>query len=622
MTSRFIERMQLHWESQSRPCTNALVQGWTQLEQAVESATTRRRWQVVQLPTGTGKTEALIVLCSTPAMHQHPGALVLTRFTKEADSIVSDMNRIAGYTIALAAHQHTTVSSAAMMQSPVLVITHAAYKDALREAYDRPDAAVRLDLYHCYHQVARKWLIVDEAFSWIDAYEADVDELSAMCSALTEHMNDTNLRSLSAFVSSLKTTRNAERCDNLLCADHFTMLQAVNLDHLRLAIKELPTDAIELWRHAELHLRPVKPDADPIPTTFRKQYAALLSQLQAIQQIGRGWVSRRRTRTRLHSAKLLLDTKRTCGVILDATASTDRSYDLLGSDTVLMPRPYDMRSYKNVTVHVSRPHSVGKEHLSKCAATDWPAIARRVGTQINDASKVLVITHKDIVASVKKHGLKCGKLHVAHWGSLDGKNDWRTCDVVVIYGLPYLDDIAPTDLFHGSTGLWSRYWFEGQRRFGDHPDMKIAIKNGFIAKCVLQGINRGCPRTIIDEQGNCPSTDVFIFLPTGKTADVVLASIREEMPGVNIAQWHAISDNKKALGHNEQRLLAILQACGPGTYTKSQIIVRLAIAARTFERMSIKLQMQDSVLMRELAAIGVEYRCAIGRGKEACFIKH
>lgn len=618
MTSRFIERMKLHWKP--RPCTSALTKGWTQLEEAIDVASTQHRWQVVQLPTGTGKTEALIILCANPTILEHPGALVITRFTEEADRIALTINQISGSRIALATHEGVTADANEMAQVPVLVITHSAYRNALREARDGADPAHRLNSYNRYNCGMRAWLIVDEAFNWIDAHEADIDELSAMCSALTVQMDDTNLRSLSTFASRVKHARDAERTDELLCDDHFSMLRAVNFEHLRLAIKELPTDAVELWRHTELKLRPAKPDDEPIPTTYRKQYVTLLSQLQAIQKIGHGWLSRRKTRTRLHGAGLLLDTKRSCGVILDATASADRSYDLLGGNVSLMPRPCNMRSYSNVTINVSRPHSVGKEYLSRCAATDWPAIAKRLEAELTDASKVLVITHKGIANVVRKRGLKCGTLHVAHWGKLDGKNDWRECDTVVIYGLPYLDDIAPTDLFHGSTGLWSNHWFEGQRRFGNHPDIKTAIKNGYNAKSVLQGINRGCPRTIIDEQGNCPSTDVFILLPAGKTADAVLGSIQEEMPGAKIVQWRAVSKNKKRIGHNERRLLATLQTDGPGT--KSQIIARLSIAVRTFERMSVSLQKQDSVLMQELAAIGFQYRCAIGRGKEASFIKH
>ncbi|MDB5605102.1 MAG: hypothetical protein JWP25_2002 [Bradyrhizobium sp.] len=622
MTTTFIERMKLHWKTQSMPCTKALIEGWLQLEQAIDDAADQRRWQVLQLPTGTGKTDALIALCATPTLLQHPGALVITRFTDEADRIAQKINQMSGLRIALATHQHTTENALAMAESPVLVITHSAYRSALREAHNRAGAAHKLDLYLRYQQAMRTWLIVDEAFNWIDAYEADVDAFIAMCSALSVQMrNNPNLNLLLTFVIGLSDAQNTERSDRLVRAEHFMMLEGVNFEELRLAIKALPAEATELWRRTELHLRPVAANEKPRRTTFREEYVKLLDQLHAIQQMGRAWVSRRSARTRLHSSRLLLDTKRPCGVILDATASVDQSYDLYGSCVALVPRPVGIRSYGNVTVHVSRPHHVGKERLIRDAATDWPALAQRLETKLADTSKVLVITHKDIAGIVEKRGLRRGKLYVAHWGALDGKNDWRECDTVVIYGLPYLDDIAPTDLFHACTGLWSSDWFEGQRGHCGEVDMKIAIKNKFIAKSVIQAFNRGRPRTIIDGQGNCAPTDVFMLLPRGKTADEVIGAIQEEMPGAKMVQWAAASEIKKSLSHNESRLVAELQTCKPGIYTKSQIVARLSIAARTFERLSVNIQKQDSVLMRELIAIGVEYDCTIGRGKEACFNK-
>jgi hypothetical protein len=622
MSTTFIERMKLHWQTQSMPCTNALIEGWCQLKQAVDTANDQQQWQIVQLPTGTGKTDALIALCATPTLLEHPSALVITRFTEEADRIVRQVNQMSGSTIALATHQHQAVDALAMAEIPVLVITHSAYRLALREAHGRADASHRLDLYHRYQQATRSWLIIDEAFNWTDAYEADIDALSAMCGALSVQMQgNANLTSLSSFTDRLREELSTERADKLVCSDHFAMLQAVNFEQLYRSVKDLPADATELWRLTVLQLRQLTPSDEPRPTTIKKQYLKLLDQLHAVQRIGNGWVSRRSARPRLHSSRLLLDTKRTCGIILDATASVDRSYDLLGSRVSLMSRPAFIRSYRNVTIHVSRPHHVGKERLARDAATDWPALARRLEAKLTDTSKVLLITHKDIAAIVEKRGLKCGQLYVAHWGALDGKNDWRECDTIVIYGLPYLDDIAPTDLFHASTGLWSSDWFDGQRRHCGEVDMKVAIKNGFIVKSVIQAINRGCPRTIIDGQGNCAPTDVFLLLPRGKTGDAVLSSIQEEMPGAIMAQWSASSEIKP-IGRNENRLVSELQACGPGLYAKSQIIARLAIATRTFERMSVKLQQQNSALMRELTAIGVKYECNIGRGKEACFIKH
>jgi superfamily II DNA or RNA helicase len=168
MNSRFIDRMILHWTNTLRlPCTSALIESWAIFEEAVEAAAKQRRWQVLPAPTGAGKTEALIVLLATPTINEHPGALVITKFKCEADKIARAINTSAGATIAVAAHTDAKVKPDDMAASPVLVITHKAYANALREAEDA-DIPIRLDLYHRHHQSTRGWLIIDEAFNWVD----------------------------------------------------------------------------------------------------------------------------------------------------------------------------------------------------------------------------------------------------------------------------------------------------------------------------------------------------------------------------------------------------------------------------------------------------------------------
>lgn len=620
MNSRFIDRMIRHWtDTLQLPCTGALIESWTQLEEALDVAK-QGRWQVLPSPTGAGKTEALVVLLATPNIYEHPGALVVTKFKHEADKIAHNINTIAGTTIAIAVHTDAKVKSSDMAASPVVVITHMAYTNALREAEDA-DVPVRLDLYHQHHQSLRRWLVVDEALNWVDAHEVEIDDLAAMCGPLsgilaTDAANA--LTPLLALVRSIHDEQIGERTDRLLSVKQIGMLQGIGFEALKRAIGRLPTDATEVWRSTELRRR----TEDSQRTTFKKQYIELVERLQTIQRIGWGWISQRGKRTRLHSSRTLLDPKRMCGVILDATAGIDTSYELHGSDVHILPRADGIRSYANVTIHVSQGHRVGKEHLTKHARTDWPTIAMRLAERTRPDSKILAITHKDSRQYVRRCGLECKAFEVTHWGNLDGKNDWKDFDTIVVYGLPYLDDIAPTNAFLASAGRQSTGWFEGQRRYEHHPDMKTAIKIGFIARSVVQAINRGRCRKITDDQGNCGPTDVFILLPSNDLAETVTASIQQEMPGSKLMEWHAAPEIRKPLRPTERRLVSLLRDCGSGTYSKTQIIVQLSIAERTFERMSVNIRKPNSVLMRELVAIGVEYDCKAGPGREARFIKH
>lgn len=624
MNSPFIERMTRRFAS--KPCPKGLLEAWPQLEQALANANKNHQWQVIQWPTGSGKTEALAVLCAIPQIIEHPGALIITKFTKEADSLVNKINTNAGSKIALAVHGKADAASAlTIADSPVVITTHEAYRSALREAHEKPDAANKLTLFHRRLLGNREWIIIDEAFNWIDDYEVDLDEAYGMCAALSVQLQpNENLEQLLAFIRRLTDLYNATASDSLLSNQAFNMLAAVDFDQLRGAIKEAPAHSIELWRNTELFLRsdePTESDTDPKPTTFKSEYLLLLRDLAAIKRIGRCWISQRKGRMRLHSSRLLLDTHLSCGVILDATASIDLTYEMLGDRVAMLPRPKQMRSYKNVTIHISRPHHVGKDHLSKHAATEWPALAKQLSTKLTQ-SNALVVTQKAI-RKIIAHKQSRGIQHIGHWGDLDGKNNWHECDAVVLFGLPYPDDIMPTNIFHACTGQWSDQWFEGKREYGDHSDAKAAIKYGYIVRSVVQAINRVQCRTIIDNEGNCAETDVFILLPRGVVGDAVIAAIRSEMPDARLVQWNAMPMQRPSLTRNEQQLVSEVRSIAPGdACTATQIIERLAITNRTFERMSAKLRKPHSALAQALSTSRVTFRCNRGRGNEAHFIKH
>jgi hypothetical protein len=42
---------------------------------------------------------------------------------------------------------------------------------------------------------------------------------------------------------------------------------------------------------------------------------------------------------------------------------------------------------------------------------------------------------------------------VAHWGAIDGRNDWNDHDAVVIFGLPYRDPFWATNTFFALKSL-------------------------------------------------------------------------------------------------------------------------------------------------------------------------
>ncbi len=257
-----------------------------------------------------------------------------------------------------------------------------------------------------------------------------------------------------------------------------------------------------------------------------------------------------------------------------------------------MQRPAHIRSYDNVTLHASIGHRVGKEHLTKEAAQAWASLRSALEANVEPSDRVLVCCHKDVEPSVSLRG------HSTHWatehfGNLDGKNEW-------------------SDFGHqGARAAWS-YFGAGQR---------AAFKQGFIAKSVVQAVNRIRCRKPVDAAGRSLSSKVFLLLGKGKSVGVILDAIQSQMPGIVVQWWDAGKTADQKRPRSEIGLLSFLRLAPAGSFLKSDIVTQLGITGRTFERLSPRLQQPSDPLAKALSSIGVEYRCSMGRGKEAHFIK-
>lgn len=614
--------MNSHWkQSLELTGSNALTEGWQQLAQAICSRNTDPvRWQVVQLPTGSGKTEALKVLCSMQDVIQHPGALIVTKFREEANKLAEGINKLAGWPMARPVHQNAPATNDQLAFAPVVITTHAAYRLALLEIADTglTDKSNRL---LGYHGGKRDWIVIDEAFDWADTYSLIASNLRSMSGDLARAMHGelrTAAEQLFAFAIRLTDT-DLGRSDRGLDAECFDILAGIDLSGLRAGIDGTSDDAFaKLIEH-----RPATKTelASRIERSSKPQYLEQIDQLQAITRIGHGWTSRRGGRIQLHSSRSLIGVDGAHGVILDATAGVDPVYSIMSRQVDVLPRPPGIRSYRNVTLHVSYGHKVGKEHLAQHAAKEWAVVWGDLSKQLAGKS-VLVCAHKAARPSIEPYRPRDGSVLFDNWGNLDGKNDWNRCEAAILFGLPYLDDIEPAQRFIAHQGQQSDEWFCGSRKYEDYADIRTALSDGFIARSVVQAINRIRCRNAIDADGNCKPTDIYLLLPRGNTGAVVVRAIQEQMPGIRLADWLSSATKRKARKiPTEIKLADHFESADPGYYSKSDIVDTLRINPSSLERITAKLRQQPSVLAKKLEAYGVHYHSQTGRGKEAYFIK-
>ena len=136
------------------------------------------------------------------------------------------------------------------------------------------------------------------------------------------------------------------------------------------------------------------------------------------------------------------------------------------------------------------------------------------------------------------------KLSVGHWGAIDGKNDWKDCDVAVIFGLPYMDQRRAINNLFATHGPQDTAWLQ-RNTHKQHPTLLNVIMQRHLSTSVVQAINRICCRRVIDEQGRCPVSDVYILLPKNWQGEAILDDIQTNMPGINIVPWDFEPDGPK-----------------------------------------------------------------------------
>ena len=142
----FEQQMEKHWvETLGNSSSDQLRGVWRQLGSAFGEAIIShgkpegRTWRVLQPPTGTGKTQGLCVyaamLASQNAMLEDTdktGMLVVTQLITQCDEVVERVNSIAGAEVALASHSENRPHALSIASSPILVITHQAFINAIK----------------------------------------------------------------------------------------------------------------------------------------------------------------------------------------------------------------------------------------------------------------------------------------------------------------------------------------------------------------------------------------------------------------------------------------------------------------------------------------------------------
>jgi hypothetical protein len=619
-SSDFVARMEQHWTGPlGNVSSPAFRETWRQKAETFASRIAAdqnpledSKWTVLQPPTGSGKSQGTVVYCSMLAelpSKRHPGVLIITRHISEADNIVRAINKLCGYTSAVAYHSQSKLETVDLGAFPVLVITHSAHLTALDRMGVGGNIRQTWPLFNLWNNGGRKLVVVDEALDIIEDVEVKLDELRHTVGAIPQSVRDEHpaeMRTIERVIAILAEKK--EAADKGLVqkesviSEFMIGMDAIDLTPLRYALGNVRFD--------RLHHR-----VDPEACTRERMLHD--KRLQSVQSLMGSWAlyARQGTFHTLTSARLLVPKNFKGCVVLDATASSNLIYSLHDKASLIAPPP-GVRSYANVNLHVSRGHRVGKMAMRENGHQDASDVIANLNSSLR-GRKVFLCCHKEMephIASLEASF----ELKTGHWWAVDGRNDWQDCDAAVIFGLPYRPDQWTATTFFALQGVKDDAWLQAKTRpWEKHRDVRMALKLGQLVTDVVQAINRIRCRRVIDEQGNCAPCDVYLMLPSGKTADAILEGIVKQMPDIMVKDWALSAGQRKARKSNhEEALIKWVENMPPGRQSTSTIRKALEIPLSSFERHISRCHAHDSRIGQAMARCGVRYDVQ-GKGRGA-----
>lgn len=616
----FVARMTERWTTELNNVPSPELQAvWSQMADAFNAQIADAdnpdadRWRVLQPATGTGKSQGAALFAAMLSDVDHPGVLIVTRLITQADDVAATVNKIAGRAIAHAFHSDSDETGiAALSDFPVLVITHRAYEIGL-DAVNNGQHAANWNRFHAWRDGSRKLIVIDEALDIIQEAQIDLGKVTTLRGIIppdiAEQFPDAmamlaTVEQVLTDIARVAKERNKPEAERVLWKGATKMPERYDLTPLRQALRGARLDRRLLMR------------SDPKENQrLVSKWDEVLRSVQATVS-NWNWYAKKLADHTLNTARLIVPENINGAVILDATASSNLIYELFDKATVL-PVPAKARDYRNVRLHVSMGHAVGKVSMVRDAKAEAGKLIANLQSTLGCDRRVFVCCHQGVEPHLASIDTGFAAFDVGHFGAIDGRNTWQDFDAAVIFGLPFRDKAWSANTFMALRGLQDTEWLnaDGARPFGKYLDVRKALELGQLVVNVVQAINRVRCRKVIDAQGNCAPVDVFLLLPGGDTGRGILDGIVREMPGLIVEDW-TYGDAKgqaKRVNHGEA-LVRYAQGIGEGRYSATEVRSHLSIPATPWERIAAQLKEPESDLSKRLVKAGARY-VVEGNGK-------
>lgn len=629
----FVDRFTLHWTMKfDMPASEPLRKLWRIMANTYQQsiiATVQgqlTRWRVLQPPTGSGKTMGAVVYCGIQAelnasvadCVKPVGIMIVTRLKAQVDEVVSGINAYVGRQVAIADHTDHRATPEQLQDSDIIVITHEAYTRA-----NKTLSGVRAErwkrLTH-WRGGQRLLTIIDEALAnVVEHSQVKLDELTLLLGLIPQEMrlaHPTEVQALETLRESMLYLAGIN--DGFEVGTSLAWLEgeapvSADLTALRAAMRKLPYDKL-IGKDDEKERQRLATRHDKVLGAAE----ALLDQYALMALTG--------AQHALHSAALAVPLELPGPVVLDATAGVDLMYQLMEDRADIIPTPPGVRDYSNVTLHVTRTASIGKTRMEELAPKRFPQLQANLAKRLSADRKVLFCVHKHVEHLVPTQAdLGVGEVASAHWGKIDGSNDYKDFDTAVIFGLPFRDRIWGTNVFFAFKGVQDDDWHDNPC-WRQHADVRELLQRRHLATSIIQALGRVRLRKVIDEQGRCAPTDVFIVLPSGARGSEILEYIRQELPNISVQDWDFELDGPKIRversGLPHERLVTFMSHRSPGRTSMSLIGREFGLKPHQRKDLQKALRDDNHPTSLKLKELGVTYGSeGKGRGAKSFLVK-
>ena len=490
---------------------------------------------VLPAPTGTGKTLAMSYYASK--LEGDTGVLIVTFLKDEVDKIEKHINQWSDKDKAVAFHSDSRLTRSELKNHQVLVITHKGLQVAI-DQQNRYDRDTKIKHLYDYGNGKRQLVIIDEAIDDVISSELQISNLNSLLEVLESYKRvhgtskeiKEDIGSLYALMNVFNEAKEAIEIPTDSNNPVPRIGQPVQIQEIRESLLSGLSISLEatqrLVKGRELY---------KVSSTYNKntsrELTKIIDNINSIMNTEWAYYYHNSYgQAQIRTARSTQLENMSC-VVLDATASTN-SYYALQSNLVMKNLSNKVRTYRNVCLHISKDWRVGQNLCTK--ENSYSFLQEVVDSATFSNTKTAIFTHKKLRDMIETNHSddQLDKIQLGHFGNLTGVNDYSECDTLYVFGIPYKPPAMYTDLH-----ALSDRGLECLSNDKEVADERLAIEHSLMASEIVQMINRISCRNVIDTEGNCPDTQVYLTLPKNKPlSNTIISTIKEQMPHIVIKE--------------------------------------------------------------------------------------